>query len=157
MTILRAIALTVVFFAVSIPAEAKGRCDGYQACRCGVTAARRHGLPVDYNGMNLKMARTYYQFPRTSCRPGAVAIPHAHHVMTIEQCHGDGTALVSDKTGSYTRSIRGATLVEVPSGGFTQTAGASRQRRTTTYHAKATRMRYAEAVFSMPDIAKGAH
>lgn len=101
---------------------------------CGMTAAKRHGLPYVYNGMNLKMARTWYQFPRTICHPGAVMVPHAHHVATIEACNGDGTAQVSDETGTYTRRIAGA-IVEPPNVGYAQTySAAPRQRHSRGRH-----------------------
>lgn len=117
----------------------RGSCDGYHRCRCGTVAASLHGLPVNYHGMNLKMARTWYAFPRTTCHAGAVGIPHAHHVYTVVQCNGDGTALVHDDAGTYTRRVAGNTFVSV-SGSATTYAARSHVRK--RHYARHHRTRY---------------
>lgn len=130
MTTLKIAAAIAVLMLVNTAADARGgSCDGFHRCRCGVTAARLAGLPLNYNGMNLKMARTYYQFPRTSCHAGAIGIPHAHHVYTVRTCNGDGTAVVTDDAGTYTRSVRGNVFVDANGNGTTRTASAKSHRR----------------------------
>lgn len=101
----------LMLITVSAQANAR-RCDGFHGCRCGVTAARDHGLPLDYHGLNLKMAASYYAFPRTTCHAGAIGIPHAHHVYTVVQCNGDGTATVHDDAGTYRRRVAGNVFVD---------------------------------------------
>lgn len=107
-------------------AEARGRCDGVHGCRCGVTAARRHGLPLDYNGYNLKQAVQWKRaFPQTSAAPGMVVYQHGlgptGHVATIESMTDRCTALVSDETGRYERDIcKGGAVVVDPHGSAAQ-------------------------------------
>lgn len=126
--IMIALAALIAFAA---PAEAKqhhkgvhhtrhaGSCDGFIRCRCGTTAARRHGLAYDYNGWNLKMAREYLHFPRTSFQVGAVGVrPDGHHVLTIEGGDSCSKATVYDENGSYQRNVCGFTFVAVNGGGF---------------------------------------
>lgn len=103
---------TLLTLALTIPTIADARrCDGFNGCRCGTTAARDHGLPYDYHGMNLKKASTWYAFPRTSCHAGAVGV-QPHHVYTVLQCNGDGTATVHDDAGTYTRRVAGNVFVD---------------------------------------------
>jgi hypothetical protein len=92
-------------------------CDGFHRCRCGVTAARHAGLPLDYHGMNLKQARTWYRFPRTTCHAGAVGIPHAHHVFTVVECDGNSVRVVDD-AGNYVRPIGRTIFVDPPHSAF---------------------------------------
>lgn len=127
----------------------RGSCDGYHRCRCGTVAASLHGLPVNYHGLNLKMARSYYAFPRTTCHAGAVGIPHAHHVYTVVQCNGDGTAVVHDDAGTYTRRVAGNTFVSVSGGGGERVyAARSHQRR--HYARRHYRNRYAYSYYQQP-------
>lgn len=125
-----------------------GSCDGFHRCRCGVTAARLHGLPLNYQGKNLKLAAAWYDFPRTTCHAGAVGIPHAHHVYTVVQCNGDGTAVVSDDAGTYTRRVAGNTFVN-PGGGEAVTHIATHHRSTRTYAARTHHRRQYQQVAYM--------
>jgi hypothetical protein len=97
-------------------AEARGRCDGFHGCRCGVTAARQAGLPYNYQGVNLKQAIGWLVFRRTEPRPGAVGYVRrgglTGHVFTVVSYSGGPTATVVDDAGTYERSIRGAVFVE---------------------------------------------
>lgn len=124
-----------------------GSCDGFHRCRCGVTAARHAGLPLNYRGLNLKQARDWYNLPRTTCHAGAVGIPHAHHVYTVLQCNGDGTAQVTDDAGTYTRRVAGNTFVD-PNGNAVARVPSSVR----TYAARTHRRHYrvATASYSAP-------
>jgi len=96
-----------------------GKCDGFNACRCGVTAARRHGLALDHNGWNLKMAREYKRFPHVGFQVGAIGIrPDGHHALTIEGGSDCRMASVSDENGTYQRNVCGFTFVSPSGGGF---------------------------------------
>lgn len=96
-----------------------GKCDGFQACRCGTTAARRHGLPYVYRGINLKQAAGWKQIgtPISTPIPGAVAYWRrggpTGHVATIERPIDRCNAVVSDDRGTYQRNICGALLLSV--------------------------------------------
>jgi hypothetical protein len=114
------LSLAILLIPQVVDARPRRACDGVTGCRCGTVAAREAGLPLNYNGLNLKMARSYYAFPRTSCHAGAVGIPHAHHVYTVRQCNGDGTALVYDDAGTYTRMVSRDVFVSVTGGGSVQ-------------------------------------
>jgi hypothetical protein len=107
------IALTFAF--LTSTAEARGRCDGFHSCRCGVTAARQAGLPYEYQGINLKQAIGWLAFRRTEPRPGAVGYVRrggpTGHVFTVVAYSGGSTATVVDDAGTYERSIRGAVFV----------------------------------------------
>lgn len=114
---------TVLAFA---SAEARGPCDGVHGCTCGVTAARKHGLPDVFNGINLKQAIGWKRaFPQTSPAPGMVVYQHGGgptgHVATIESVVDRCTAVVSDEKGRYERDIceRGAVVVD-PNGNRAQ-------------------------------------
>ena len=104
-----------------------GSCDGFTRCRCGTTTARYHGLPYNYNGMNLKMARAYYGFPRTSFGVGAVGVA-PHHVLTVTGGSDCAHAMVHDDAGDYQRNVCNMTFVSVGGGGYTQTASAAPHR-----------------------------
>lgn len=104
-----------------------GACDGFHRCRCGTTTARYHGLPYNYNGLNLKMARSYYAFPRTSFGIGAVGV-RPHHVLTVVGGSDCRSATVHDDAGTYQRNVCGMTFVSVGGGGM-QTASYGRTRR----------------------------
>lgn len=151
--------VTPAFAATTIEMSARGRggCDGFHRCRCGVTAANYAGLPLNYRGLNLKLAASWYNLPRTTCHPGAVGIPHAHHVYTVRQCNGDGTALVSDDAGTYTRRVAGNTFVD-PNGNAA-TRVASHHRATRTHMARSHRRGYQQTAYyydhpPMRDLAK---
>ncbi len=98
-----------------------GRCDGFHGCRCGVTAARLHGLPLNYKGHNLKQAHGYVEaFPRSSSpAPGNIVYQHGGgptgHVSTIKQVLSRCEAVVADDRGTYQRNIcsRGAIILAV--------------------------------------------
>jgi hypothetical protein len=109
----------VCLIAATATVEARGKCDGFQRCRCGVTAARNLGLPLNYKGHNLKRAAEWKAaFPRTSARAGAVLYQHgggpSGHVAIVQQITGACTATVKDERGSYERNIciRGAVFLD---------------------------------------------
>ena len=133
-------------------ASHRGSCDGFNRCRCGTTAARLHGLPYNYNGMNLKMAREWYGFPHTDFGPGTVAV-YPHHVATITAGSNCANATVTDDAGTYQRNVCGATFVS-PGGGAG--AYASSESRAPRRHSHA-HTRYAVAEQAAPDVAVGAH
>ena len=112
-----------------------GACDGFHRCRCGVTAARKAGLPLDYNGWNLKRAITFLRFPRTTIRVGAIGyVPHggpSGHVFTVVHYAGGSTATVYDDKGTYECNISGATFVD-PNGNTAFSARGKPQKMATT-------------------------
>lgn len=94
----------------------RGACDGFQRCRCGVTAARKAGLPLNYNGHNLKRAVEWIKaFPRTSIHAGAVGYVRkggpSGHVFTVVNYNGGSMATVYDDRGTYERRIDNAVFV----------------------------------------------
>lgn len=98
-----------------------GACDGFHRCRCGVTAANKAGLPLNYNGFNLKRAVEWIKaFPRTAIHAGAVGYVRrggpSGHVFTVVSYNGGPTATVYDDAGTYERRIDNAVFVS-PSGG----------------------------------------
>ena len=98
-----------------------GACDGFQRCRCGVTAARKAGLPLNYNGFNLKRAVEWTRaFPRSSIHAGAVGYVRkggpSGHVFTVVNYNGGSTATVYDDRGTYERNISNAIFVSVHGG-----------------------------------------
>lgn len=102
----------------------QGACDGFQRCRCGVTQANYFGLPLDYNGHNLKTAIAWVRaFSHTSAQAGVVMYQRGGgptgHVSRIVELIGNCTATVSDDTGTYERNIcsRGAVFMDVQGGG----------------------------------------
>lgn len=113
----RIAAMAALALIASITTAGASLCDGFHRCRCGTTAARLHGLPYEYHGLNLKEAREWYHFRHTSCHAGAVGIPHAHHVYTVLQCNGDGTVRVHDDAGIYTRTLTAGTVFVDPGSG----------------------------------------
>lgn len=111
------VALALLAGLLVSPAEARhhhqGACDGFHRCRCGTTAAARHGLPLNYHGYNLKMAREYGRaFPHTSFHIGALGVV-SHHVLTIVGGDHCSRATVYDDAGTYQRNVCGMTFVEV--------------------------------------------
>jgi hypothetical protein len=93
-------------------------CDGIHRCRCGTTAADKHGLPWNYHGHNLKQAREWpHTFPHTSFHIGAVGyVPRGGptgHVFTVVGGADCRTATVYDDAGTYERNVCGAVFVEV--------------------------------------------
>lgn len=111
----------IVISTLQADARGSGACDGFHRCRCGTTAARRHGISYAYNGFNLKRAVEWVRaFPRTGFGSGVVAyIPRggpSGHVMTVESGPDCAHATVSDDKGTYQRNVCGATFVS-PSGG----------------------------------------
>ena len=126
-----ALILTAV---LSVQAYARGRCDGYHGCRCGVTAASYNGLPLNYNGFNLKRAIEYIEaFPRTTFGVGAVAYfsrgGPSGHVATVVGGSDCANATVHDDRGTYTRNVCRATFVAVH-GGSMQVARAEHRYHT---------------------------
>ncbi len=114
------IAAMAAFALIALPSttEARGRCDGFHGCRCGVTQARFFGLPLSYNGHNLKQAIEWIRaFPHTSAQPGVVGYQHTHrsptgHVFRVVSLTGANRAIVADERGQYERSLHGATFVQ---------------------------------------------
>lgn len=92
-------------------AEARGKCDGFQRCRCGVTAARKAGLPLNYNGHNLKRAVEFKHALPRAARPAVGVIVYqvgggpSGHVSTIVAYTGGCMATVYDDAGTYERNI----------------------------------------------------
>ena len=110
-----ALILTAV---LSIQADARGRCDGYHGCRCGVTAASYNGVAVNYNGFNLKRAVEWLRaFPHTHFQAGVVGyIRHggpSGHVLTVVDGSDCANATVHDDAGTYQRNVCNATFVAV--------------------------------------------
>jgi len=110
------LALTLILTATT--ADARGRCDGYHGCRCGVTAAAYNGLPVNYSGFNLKRAVEWLRaFPRTHFQAGVVGyIRHggpSGHVLTVVDGSDCANATVHDDAGTYQRNVCRATFVAV--------------------------------------------
>lgn len=136
-----AAAATFAFWLIaiySVPAHAAGACDGFQRCRCGTTAARYHGLPYSYNGLNLKKASEWYAFPRTSFGIGAVGVA-PHHVLTVTAGSSCSSATVHDDAGTYQRNVCGMTFVSVSVGGNIIASAK-------THHKRGNHSRYAERV-----------
>lgn len=81
---------------------------------CGCTVARLLGIPWNYKGLNLRQARSYFAFPRTSPHVGAVAIwtyPRSH-VELVSAVHGGAF----DSRGTYNFrnvSVQRVTFVDV--------------------------------------------
>lgn len=118
---LLALMLMVAFAPAAL---ASGRCDGFHGCRCGVTAARDHGLPLNYGGFNLKMAREWPAAFQRISEPvaGAVAFfrhggaGHAHVATIVRPIDGDH-AVVHDDRGTYVRKgMRHAVYLSVGAG-----------------------------------------
>ena len=110
-----------------------GACDGFHRCRCGTTAARHYGLAYNHNGMNLKMARAWYGFQRTSFHVGAAGVI-PHHVLAIVGGSSCSDAVVSDDAGTYHRNVCGYTFVQPGSGGGSYAVASNSGQR--TYHAR---------------------
>jgi hypothetical protein len=112
---------TLALATTVLTAEAR-RCDGFNGCRCGVTAARAHGLPLNYKGYNLKQASQWKRaFPQTTPRPGVVVYQRGlgptGHVSTIQSVVDRCEAVVSDEKGTYHRNIcRGGAVYLDPNG-----------------------------------------
>lgn len=125
------LAIAALLTVVSTSAEAKhrhhyrhyahhrgGSCDGIHRCRCGTTAANKHGLPWNYNGFNLKQASEWTRaFMHTSFQVGAVGYVHrggpTGHVFTVTGGSSCSAATVYDDAGTYERNVCGATFVSV--------------------------------------------
>ena len=112
---------------LSVSAYARGSCDGYHGCRCGVTAASYNGVSLTYKGFNLKRAVEWVRaFPRTSFQSGTVGyVPHggpSGHVFTVVDGANCSTATVHDDKGTYQRNVCHATFVAVHGGERVQTA-----------------------------------
>ena len=110
-----------------------GKCDGFQRCRCGTTAARKHGLAYNHNGWNLKMAIEWRRFPRTSFQIGAVGV-RPHHVLTIVGGSSCASATVYDDAGTYQRNVCNMS--------FHSVTGASVVASNETYSARPHNRRY---------------
>jgi hypothetical protein len=57
---------------------------------CGCVVAEMLGLPRNFQGLNLWLARDYYAFQRTIPHVGAVAIWGRHHVELVTASYTDG-------------------------------------------------------------------
>jgi hypothetical protein len=138
------VGVTMILIALLNGAEARGRsgaCDGYNRCRCGVTAARYNGVAVNYNGFNLKRAVEWIRaFPRTMFQAGAVGyVSHggpSGHVFTVVNGSNCASATVHDDKGTYQRNVCHATFVAVHGGGaFIAAKGAvPRVRHARSHH-----------------------
>lgn len=131
----------VAITALTGAANARGRCDGFHGCRCGVTQAQHYGLPLSYNGFNLKRAIEWVKaFPHTSMQANVVGYQRgggpSGHVFRVVQVTGPSTAIVADDKGQYERSMRGATFVD-PNGNRGFMVG--QEHETVTYHSKRKR------------------
>lgn len=121
---LRLILAAMTLVALSLPADARryrhgsativshpAGCPARAFCGCGA-AVRVFGRPV----RDLWLARNWFKFPRTSPRPGAVAV-RRHHVFVLEQHIGGDLWQVYDansggrQTRIHARSIAGYTIV----------------------------------------------
>lgn len=109
-----------------------GKCDGFQRCRCGTTAARKHGLPYDYNGWNLKMASEWRRFPSTTFHVGAVGVK-PHHVLTIVGGSSCASATVYDDAGTYQRNVCSMSFHSVSGGGMQPTNYSTRRHHRRHY------------------------
>ena len=119
------ILIAAVFFATSADAHHIkrhhshiGSCDGIHRCRCGTTAADKHGLPWNYNGFNLKRAVEWtHAFTHTTFQVGAVGyVRHggpSGHVFTVVGGSNCQRATVYDDAGTYKRNVCGATFLSV--------------------------------------------
>lgn len=110
-----------------------GKCDGFQRCRCGTTAARRHGLAYNHNGWNLKQAIEWRRFPRTSFQIGVVGV-QPHHVLTVVGGSSCANATVYDDAGTYQRNVCNMS--------FHSVSGASFAASNETYSAARVRVRH---------------
>lgn len=119
-----AMVAAIALVCVSLPAEARrihsqsativshpAGCPARLFCGCGA-AVRVFGKPV----RELWLARAWFKFPRSSPRPGAVAV-RRHHVFVLEAHLGGNLWRVYDansggrKTRIHARSIAGYTIV----------------------------------------------
>jgi len=112
--------------------EALAERHGFHRCRCGVTAATKAGLPLNYNGYNLKRAVEFkWALPPTTIHVGAIGyVPHggpSGHVFTVVHYSGGSTATVYDDKGTYERNISGATFVD-PNGNTAYSARGKPQK-----------------------------
>ena len=93
-----------------------GACDGFQRCRCGVTAAHNFGIPYAFKGFNLKLAWEWTRaFPHTSFHPGVAGVK-PHHVLQVVGGPNCANATVRDERGTYQRNVCGMTFVAVGGG-----------------------------------------
>ena len=129
------VGLALILLAVfSVQTEARGLCDGYQRCRCGVTAASYNGISINYNGFNLKRAVEWVRaFPRTAFHTGAVGyVSHggpSGHVFTVVDGSDCSKATVHDDRGTYSRNVCHATFVAAHGGGGVGHAHVATQRK----------------------------
>lgn len=122
-----------------------GACDGFQRCRCGVTAARNFGISYAHNGWNLKRASVWAQaFPRTSFHISAAGVA-PHHVLKVVGGSSCADATVTDEKGTYQRNVCNMTFVAVGGGGGTQTASHDLPRRDHKSLRRGGATRYAQA------------
>ena len=104
--------LAAASIALSVPAGARGHhrhrggsCDGFQRCRCGVTAAHNFGIPYAFKGFNLKLAWEWtHAFPHTSFRAGVAGVK-PHHVLKVVGGPNCANATVLDERGTYQRNV----------------------------------------------------
>lgn len=115
---------------LAIPAEAR-RCDGFNGCRCGVTQARHFGLPLNFNGHNLKQASEWARaFPHTGLHVGVVMYRHGlgptGHVSRVVAVNGGCSITVIDEVGQHADSAcgRGNIFVD-PNGNVANNARSS--------------------------------
>ena len=125
------IALALFVFTSAAEARGRGKCDGFHRCRCGTTAARHFGKPYNYNGWNLKQARVWKNFPRTSFRVGVAGVVE-HHVLAIVGGDTCSRATVYDDAGTYTRNVCHMTFVD-PNGNAARRASSAQASTPTIY------------------------
>ncbi len=149
------VGLALILLAIiSVQADARGKCDGYHGCRCGVTAASYNGLALNYNGFNLKRAIEYVRaFPRTVFQSGVVGyVPHggpSGHVFTVVGGSDCAKATVHDDRGTYSRNVCRATFVAVHgTGAITRLAHTESRHRIAHRH---TRRNMQVASYAAPD------
>ncbi len=148
------VGLALILLAVfSVQTEARGSCDGYQRCRCGVTAAAYNGVALNYNGFNLKRAVEWIRaFPRSAFQAGTVGyVSHggpSGHVFSVVGGSDCAKATVHDDRGTYQRNVCRATFVTVRDGGNVQTARSEPREHVAQRH----RSRHTQmAAYAAPD------
>lgn len=150
MLTIRKVAIFTLMFALMAfaglsPVQAKA-CDGFRGCRCGVTLARSLGLPLKYNGHNLKQAVEWKRaFPQTSVHVGAVMYRHGlgptGHVSRVVGVNGGCSITVVDERGQHEDSAcgRGAVFVDPNGNGLTANTAPQRVKVTKRRHYRSTR------------------
>ncbi len=130
----------VTTFSAKRHSHRSGNCDGFSRCRCGVTQANHFGLPLSYNGYNLKQASEWPRaFRHTSLHVGAVMYRHGGgptgHVSRVVSIEGGCNITVADEAGQHPDSAcgRGNVFVDV-NGNQTFAQAALPQKRNRHQH-----------------------